>query len=377
MTGCGQAFTQSSSLKTHSHTHTGKRPFVCPYEGCGRAFADTGNRTRHWHTHTGTRPFVCTWEGCGRAFTEPGNRARHWHVHSREKPFVPARKDHTNRFSPFDRMKRPPDTRPKNSPAAPGWTAMKNDSGTRKGLTGGIGSHNRESEHCHRREDRTPEIRHREMAQKPLSGLNAKSLQTGHHPESNGSFLPSQSLHMHRHTHTRKRSCVRPCKNPCEQSFTRKAPGKTHPCRPIGPRPCLCLDDIHGNRLARHKRLRPHSQLHTGASQTLPQHTGCRSARHLPWSAHQRRSAPGRPLPTFRDTSPASLARIARDARVRTHDRLDSTCARETSCANLQDHYCSVIFAVSGGVVYKPQPPGTHKPGRSNLSPGTLRGYRL
>ena len=44
---CSKAFSRPSSLKIHSHSHTGEKPFKCPHEGCGKAFSVRSNMKRH------------------------------------------------------------------------------------------------------------------------------------------------------------------------------------------------------------------------------------------------------------------------------------------------------------------------------------------
>ena len=44
---CGKAFSRPSSLKIHSHSHTGEKPFYCPVRGCGRKFSVWSNMKRH------------------------------------------------------------------------------------------------------------------------------------------------------------------------------------------------------------------------------------------------------------------------------------------------------------------------------------------
>jgi len=44
---CKKAFSRPSSLKIHSHSHTGEKPFKCPHKGCGKAFSVRSNMKRH------------------------------------------------------------------------------------------------------------------------------------------------------------------------------------------------------------------------------------------------------------------------------------------------------------------------------------------
>lgn len=44
---CNKAFSRPSSLKIHSHSHTGEKPFRCPHAGCNKAFSVKSNMKRH------------------------------------------------------------------------------------------------------------------------------------------------------------------------------------------------------------------------------------------------------------------------------------------------------------------------------------------
>lgn len=48
---CGKYFSRPSSLSTHLNTHTGDKPFICPYKGCCKGFNARSNMTRHYKTH--------------------------------------------------------------------------------------------------------------------------------------------------------------------------------------------------------------------------------------------------------------------------------------------------------------------------------------
>ena len=44
---CNKAFSRPSSLRIHSHSHTGEKPFKCSNAGCGKAFSVRSNMKRH------------------------------------------------------------------------------------------------------------------------------------------------------------------------------------------------------------------------------------------------------------------------------------------------------------------------------------------
>ncbi|KAI9809289.1 MAG: hypothetical protein M1825_002580 [Sarcosagium campestre] len=44
---CSKAFSRPSSLRIHSYSHTGEKPFKCPHQGCGKAFSVRSNMKRH------------------------------------------------------------------------------------------------------------------------------------------------------------------------------------------------------------------------------------------------------------------------------------------------------------------------------------------
>jgi uncharacterized Zn-finger protein len=44
---CNKPFSRPSSLRIHSHSHTGEKPFRCPHPNCGKAFSVRSNMKRH------------------------------------------------------------------------------------------------------------------------------------------------------------------------------------------------------------------------------------------------------------------------------------------------------------------------------------------
>ena len=54
---CNKAFSRPSSLRIHSHSHTGEKPFQCPHKDCGKAFSVRSNMKRHERgCHGGASP---------------------------------------------------------------------------------------------------------------------------------------------------------------------------------------------------------------------------------------------------------------------------------------------------------------------------------
>ncbi|KAI8089509.1 uncharacterized protein BX664DRAFT_333176 [Halteromyces radiatus] len=53
---CHKLFSRPSSLRIHTYSHTGEKPFVCPEPGCGRRFSVQSNQRRHLRVHRFGRP---------------------------------------------------------------------------------------------------------------------------------------------------------------------------------------------------------------------------------------------------------------------------------------------------------------------------------
>ncbi|OCH93291.1 hypothetical protein OBBRIDRAFT_771959 [Obba rivulosa] len=49
---CTKRFDRPSSLTIHIKTHTGEKPYMCPYPDCGRKFNVSSNMRRHYRNHS-------------------------------------------------------------------------------------------------------------------------------------------------------------------------------------------------------------------------------------------------------------------------------------------------------------------------------------
>ena len=59
-------FGNKPKLMRHVHSHTGYKPFPCPYSGCDKGFVTKEQLKNHETTHTKSREYIC--EQCGKAF---------------------------------------------------------------------------------------------------------------------------------------------------------------------------------------------------------------------------------------------------------------------------------------------------------------------
>ncbi|XP_071037981.1 endothelial zinc finger protein induced by tumor necrosis factor alpha [Parasteatoda tepidariorum] len=104
---CGKVFPSKSSLKMHSFTHSGERPYSCKECGilicsvnsqnpdpidlhvcniCNKSFAAKKHLDRHYNIHTGEKPFACT--VCDKTFTRKDNLQVHMKRHEGCRPFA-------------------------------------------------------------------------------------------------------------------------------------------------------------------------------------------------------------------------------------------------------------------------------------------------
>ena len=56
--GCDKAFSKSSNLGVHRRSHTGERPYPCPWDGCTWAFTTSGHLRTHLRPFEGNTPIL-------------------------------------------------------------------------------------------------------------------------------------------------------------------------------------------------------------------------------------------------------------------------------------------------------------------------------
>lgn len=77
--GCQKEFKAYGHLSDHLKRHLNIRPFVC--DVCNSAFSRNNTLKTHMMTHSGEKPFECPFPGCDKRFSERGNMKTHLKIH--------------------------------------------------------------------------------------------------------------------------------------------------------------------------------------------------------------------------------------------------------------------------------------------------------
>ncbi|XP_061672147.1 zinc finger protein OZF-like [Syngnathoides biaculeatus] len=80
---CGKAFTHKETMTAHRRSHTGENPFSCSI--CGKTYSRKTHVDSHMRTHTGEKPFSCS--VCGKMFSQKPNMVKHMRIHTGKKTF--------------------------------------------------------------------------------------------------------------------------------------------------------------------------------------------------------------------------------------------------------------------------------------------------
>lgn len=84
---CSKTFSTKKNLTNHRMTfHLKQFPFKCMYPNCTKAYSISSRLKVHMHTHTNHKPFQCS--KCSKSFLEKGYLKTHLKFHLPQRPFA-------------------------------------------------------------------------------------------------------------------------------------------------------------------------------------------------------------------------------------------------------------------------------------------------
>ncbi|XP_065080674.1 zinc finger protein ZFP2-like [Ochlerotatus camptorhynchus] len=85
---CDKRCNTRSDLAAHRRKHTNERPYKCPYEGCEKEYKTNAALINHNRlVHTMERPYKCSFDSCDKAFVCTQQLKSHTMTHTRRKPY--------------------------------------------------------------------------------------------------------------------------------------------------------------------------------------------------------------------------------------------------------------------------------------------------
>ncbi len=139
-------FSNKPKLMRHVHSHTGFKPFPCPFPGCDKGFVTKEQLKNHETTHTKSRKYKCDLCGkgfavksaltthitavhkeekthkceiCGKSFADSSNLSKHKQIHYRESGGVKKQRSRRNTSTAGSVCSTPSISTPSMEPATP------------------------------------------------------------------------------------------------------------------------------------------------------------------------------------------------------------------------------------------------------------------
>eukprot|EP00092_Neocalanus_flemingeri_P020639 GFUD01022364.1.p1 GENE.GFUD01022364.1~~GFUD01022364.1.p1 ORF type:complete len:281 (-),score=56.88 GFUD01022364.1:75-917(-) len=85
---CGKKYSTVTHMKVHYRTHTGEKPYICPYKECAKQFTVGYSLRTHIRVHNGDRPYQCSTKGCEKCFKTSSDLNKHTRTHTNVRPYI-------------------------------------------------------------------------------------------------------------------------------------------------------------------------------------------------------------------------------------------------------------------------------------------------